>query len=124
MYIIRLEVETVRGKTLAVFFYGGTSSMEKIINEKVDNLLVEMEGYFKEAVEKNKVAQDELDKKVKALIDEHDAKEEVVRFTKVKDLSDYMALTISMPLEEETKEKVIEELVKECRDGGKTKEGV
>ena len=99
-------------------------SMEKIINEKVDNLLVEMEGYFKEAVEKNKVAQDELDKKVKALIDEHDAKEEVARFTKVKDLSDYLALTISMPLEEETKEKVIEELVKECRDGGKTKEGV
>lgn len=96
----------------------------EIINKNVDNLLVEMEGIFKEAVEKNKVAQDELDGKVKALIDEHDAKEEVKTFTKVKDLSDYMALTISMPLEDSTKEEIIEQLVKECRNGGETKEGV
>ena len=86
-------------------------SEEKIINDKVDELLKSMEERFKEAVEKNREAQEELDKKVKVLIDEHDAKEEVKEFVKIKDISDYIALTISMPLEEETKERVIEELV-------------
>lgn len=89
---------------------------EKIINDKVDSLLVKMEGYFKEAVENNRVCQEELDKKVKELIKENDAKEAVKRFTKVKDLSDYLALTISMPLKDETKEQIIEEIVKECED--------
>ena len=97
---------------------------EPIINQKVDALLVKMESKFKEAVEKNKKAQEELDSKVKVLIDEHDAKEEVKEYVKVKDLSDYIALTISMPLSEGLKEEVIEEIVKECEDGGETKEGV
>lgn len=95
-----------------------------IINEKVDALLVEMEGYFKEAVERNSEAQKELDEKVKVLIDEHDGKEEVKRFVKVKDLSDYLALTLSMPLQEETKERIVEEIVEGCRDGAAVKESV
>ena len=51
--------------------YHGTecSMSEQIINEKVDKLLVEMEGYYKEAVEGNRVCQEELDSKVKALIE-------------------------------------------------------
>lgn len=97
--------------------------MEKIINDKVDSMLVKMEGIFKEAVEANKVCQDELDKKVKALIDKHDAKEAVKRYVKVKDLSDYIALTLSMPLEESTKEKIVEELV-EGLDGEAVSKGV
>lgn len=88
----------------------------KIINEKVDGLLSRMENIFKDAVEKNAECQKELDTKVKALIDEHDAKEEVKRFVKVKDLSDYLALTISMPMTVETKERVIEEIVGECEN--------
>ena len=96
----------------------------KIINDKVDSMLVRMEGIFKEAVEANKVCQEELDKKVKALIDEHDEKEEVKRYVKVKDLSDFIALAISMPLKESTKEEIIEELVGEIENGGETKESV
>jgi hypothetical protein len=97
----------------------------EIINEKVDKLLVEMEGYFKEAVERNSEAQKELDERVKVLIDEHDKKEEVQRFIKVKDLSDYLALTLSMPLKEETKEKIVEEIVEGCRENGEAvSEGV
>lgn len=93
---------------------------EKIINDKVDELLVKMEGYFKEAVENHKPLQDKLNDKVKALMDEFDGKEETKRFQQVKDFSDYIALTISMPLTEETKERIIEELVKECeKDVGK-----
>ena len=96
----------------------------KIINDKVDSMLVRMEGIFKEAVEANKVCQEELDKKVKALIDEHDEKEEVKRYVKVKDLSEFIALAISMPLKESTKEEIIEELVGEIENGGETKESV
>lgn len=85
---------------------------EKIINDKVDKLLSEMEAYFKDAVEAHKPLQDELNDKVKALMDEFDAKKETIRYEQVKSLSDYIALTISMPLTEEIKEKIIEELVK------------
>lgn len=88
--------------------------MDKIINDNVDSLLVKMEGYFKEAVEKHKPLQDELNDKVKGLMDEFDDREETKRFQMVKDFSDYIALTISMPLSEETKERIIEELIKEC----------
>lgn len=93
---------------------------EKIINDNVDELLVKMEGYFKEAVENHKPLQDELNDKVKALMDEFDGKEETKRFQMVKDFSDYIALTISMPISEETKEHIIEELVKECEKDGKS----
>lgn len=86
--------------------------MEKIINEKVDNMLVEMEKKYKEAVEAHRPLQEELDKKVKALMDEFDKREETERFEKVKAMADYLALTINMPLKDETKERVIEELVK------------
>ena len=97
---------------------------EKIINEKVDSLLVRMEGIFKEAVEANKVCQEELDSKVKTLIDEHDAKEEVKRFTKVKDMTDFVALALNMPLEDKTKERIIEEIVRDIEDGGEVKSSV
>lgn len=90
----------------------------KIINDKVDELLKEMEVHFKGAVEAERPLQSELDEKVKKLMDEFDAKEEVQRFTKVKDISDYIALTISMPLPEKVKEEVIEALVKECEEDG------
>ena len=92
--------------------------MEKIINDNVDNLLTKMEVYFKEAVEKHKPLQDELNEKVKKLMDEFDGKEETKRFQQVKDFSDYIALTISMPLSEEVKERIIEELIKECEGSG------
>lgn len=91
---------------------------EKIINDKVDGLLTKMEVYFKEAVEKHKPLQDELNDKVKALMDEFDEKEETKRFQMVKDFSDYIALTISMPISEGTKERIIEELIKECEENG------
>lgn len=87
---------------------------EKIINDKVDGLLSEMEVHFKEAVEAHKPLQDKLNEDVKALMDEFDAKEETVRYEQVKAYSDYIALTISMPLSEELKERIIEELVKGC----------
>jgi chromosome condensin MukBEF ATPase and DNA-binding subunit MukB len=92
---------------------------EKIINDKVDGLLTKMEVYFKEAVEKHKPLQDELNDKVKALMDEFDEREETKRFQMVKDFSDYIALTISMPISEGTKERIIEELIKECEENGK-----
>jgi hypothetical protein len=87
----------------------------KIINDRVDELLTEMEGYFKEAVEAHKPLQGKLNEDVKKLMDEFDSKEETIRFEKIKSLSDYIALTISMPLEESTKEKIIEELVANIR---------
>lgn len=90
---------------------------EKIINDKVDELLVEMEGMFKEAVEAHKPLQDKLNEDVKALMNEFDEREETKRFEKIKSLSDYIALTISMPIEESTKEKIIEEIVRGCRNG-------
>lgn len=91
--------------------------MGTIINDKVDGLLVEMEKHFKKAVEAHKPIQDELNEKVKALMDEFDEREETKEFQKVKDFSDYIALTISMPLEDETKERIIEELVRRCENG-------
>ena len=92
--------------------------METIINDNVDGLLVKMENYFKEAVEAHKPLQEKLDSEVKALMDEYDEKEETKRFEKLKAQADYIALTISMPLTDETKEKVIEELVKGCEENG------
>lgn len=93
---------------------------EKIINDRVDELLKRMEVHFKEAVEAERPLQNDLDEAVKMLMDEFDKNEEVIRFQKVKDFSDYIALTISMPLPEELKEKIIEALVKECeQDVGK-----
>ena len=77
-----------------------------------------MEGYFKEAVEAHKPLQDELNEKVKSLMNEFDLREETKRFQQVKDFSDYIALTISMPLSEGVKEKIIEELIKECEGSG------
>lgn len=97
-------------------------SDEVIINDNVDNLLVKMEGYFKEAVDGQKPLQEELNKKVEELMKEYDAKEEIVRFEKMKALADYIALTVSMPLSDETKEKVIEELVKGCEENVVSKE--
>ena len=93
---------------------------EKIINDNVDKLLTKMEVYFKDAVEKHKPLQDELNEKVKSLMDEFDLKEETKRFQEVKDFSDFIALALSMPLSEEIKEKIIEELVKVCEENGKT----
>lgn len=94
--------------------------MEKIINDKVDKLLSEMEVYFKEAVEGNKPLQEELNAEVKKLMDAFDEREEVRRFQEVKDISDYIALTIGMPLKEGTKERIIEELVEEVKRNGKS----
>lgn len=91
---------------------------EKILNDKVDELLVEMEKIFKESAEKQKPLQEELDNKVRALMDEYDSNEDIVRFEKIKAQADYIALTLSMPLAEETKEKIIEELVKGCEENG------
>ena len=91
---------------------------DKIINDNVDSLLTKMEGYFKEAVEAHKPLQDELNEKVKSLMNEFDEREETKRFQQVKDFSDYIALTISMPLSEEVKERIIEELIKECEGSG------
>ena len=85
---------------------------EKIINERVDELLVEMEKEYKEAVEAHRPLQEKLDNEVKKLMNEFDEKEETKRFEKVKAMADYIALTVNMPLTDETKEKVIEELVK------------
>lgn len=87
---------------------------EPIINDRVDKLLSDMEVYFKDAVEAHKPLQDKLNDEVKALMDEFDATEETKRYEQVKAYSDYIALTISMPLTEELKEKIIEELVKGC----------
>jgi len=95
---------------------------EKIVNDKVDELLSKMEVYFKEAVEAHKPLQDKLNDEVKALMDEFDLRSETIRYQKVKDLSDYIALTISMPLTEELKERIIEELVKECGENAMDKE--
>lgn len=92
----------------------------EIINNNVDKLLSEMEVYFKEAVEAHKPLQDKLNDDVKKLMDEFDAKKETARYEKIKSLSDYIALTISMPLSEELKEKIIEALVKECGEDGET----
>lgn len=90
----------------------------EIVNNKVDSMLKEFEKPFKEAAEKNKKLNEELDEKVRALMDEHDKNKDVVRFVKLKDFADYIALTVSMPLKEETKEKIIEELMKECEING------
>lgn len=94
-----------------------------IINEKIDGLLTKMEEHFKGAIEAHKPLQEKLDKDVRALMDEFDAKEETKRYEKIKALSDYIALTISMPLKEETKEEIIEEIEGEI-NGGETKESV
>lgn len=91
---------------------------EKIINDKVDELLVKMEGYFKEAVENHRPLQDGLNDKVKELMAEFDAKEETKRYEMVKSFADYIALTVGMPLPEEIKEAIIEALVKECEKDG------
>lgn len=91
---------------------------EKIINDKVDGLLTKMEVYFKEAVEAHKPLQDKLNDDVKALMDEFDAAEETKRYEQVKAYSDYIALTISMPLSEELKERIIEELIEGCGRNG------
>ena len=87
-----------------------------VINENVDNKLKEMEIYFKEAVEGNKPLQDELNAKVKELMDAHDEKEEVKKFESVKAMADFIALALSMPITDETKERIIVELVKECEE--------
>ena len=70
---------------------------EKIMNDKVDGLLKEMEVYFKRAVEAERPLQQKLDEEVKKLMDEFDEKEETKRFQEVKDFSDYIALSLSMP---------------------------
>lgn len=93
-------------------------SEEKIINDKVDGLLTKMEVYFKEAVEAHKPLQDKLNDDVKKLMDEFDAAEETVRYEQVKAYSDFIALTISMPLSEELKERIIEELIEGCGRNG------
>lgn len=85
---------------------------EKIINDKVDELLCKMEAYFKEAVENHKPLQDKLNEDVKALMNEFDEKEETKRFEQIKAYSDFIALAISMPIGDELKERIIEELVK------------
>lgn len=90
----------------------------EIINEKVDSDLKKLEKIYGDALEGNKVAQEELDSKVKELMKEFDDKEAVKSYVKVKDISDYIALTISMPMSDEVKEKVIEELVKVCEEDG------
>jgi hypothetical protein len=87
-----------------------------VINENVDNLLKELEVYFTESVEGKKPLQLELDKKVKELMDEYDEKDEVKKFENVKAIVDYITLTLSMPLEDELKEKIVEKLVKECEE--------
>lgn len=89
-------------------------SMEKIINDRVDSLLGKMETYFKEAVEAHKPLQDELNDKVKKLMDEFDETKETKRYEKVKSIADYITLSISMPLPDELKEQIIEKLVEEC----------
>lgn len=93
-------------------------SDEIIINERVDNLLKEMEEIFKESAEKRKPIQEKLDKEVTALMDEFDKNEDIMRFEKLKAIADYMTLTFSMPLEDSTKEKIVEELVKGCEEDG------
>ena len=90
------------------------SGDEIVINERVDGMLSKLEEYFKSAVEGNKPLQDELNVKVKELMDEHDEKEEVKKFESVKAIVDYITLTLSMPMSDETKERIIEELVEEC----------
>ena len=98
---------------------------EKIVNERVDKLLVEMEGIFKEAVEAHKPLQEKLDEDVRALMAEFDKREETKRFDDIKAKADFIALMLSMPLKEETKEKVVEEIVKGCyEDGDTTSESV
>ena len=89
------------------------SGDELVINERVDGMLSKLEEYFKAAVEGNKPLQDELNVKVKELMDEHDEKEEVKKFESVKAIVDYITLTLSMPMSDETKERIIEELVEE-----------
>lgn len=96
----------------------------KIINDKVDSLLVKMEGMFKEAVEAHKPLQDELNDKVKGLMDDFDGRDETKRYEKVKAMADYITLTINMPLSDELKEEIIGKLVEECeRNGDECREG-
>lgn len=87
-----------------------------VINERVDSMLTKMEKFFKEAVEGKNPLQEELNAKVKELMDAYDEKDEVKKFESVKAIVDYITLTLSMPLLDETKEKVIEELTKECEE--------
>lgn len=94
----------------------------KIINERVDELLKKMEKTFKEAVEAQRPLQKELDEKVTALMNEYDEKEEIKGLEKVKAKADYIALTISMPLSDSTKEKIIEEIVEGCEENVVSKE--
>ena len=89
---------------------------EVIINDNVDKLLTEMEGYFKEAVEAHKPLQDELNDKVKALMDEFDSKEETITYEKIKSFADFIAFTVSLPLSEELKEDIIKALVEKARE--------
>lgn len=89
---------------------------EVVINEHVDSLLSKMEVIFKDAVEGNKPLQEELNAEVKKLMDAYDEKDDVKKFESVKAIVDYITLTLSMPLTDETKEKVIEELTKECEE--------
>ena len=87
-----------------------------VINENVDSLLSKMEVFFKESVEGKNPLQEELNAKVKELMDAYDEKDEVKKFESVKAIVDYITLTLSMPLTDETKERIIEELVKECEE--------
>lgn len=98
---------------------------EKIINDKVDELLKKMEGYYKEAIEAHKPIQESLDQEVRTLMDEFDERGETKRYQEVKDLSDYIALTLTMPMSDKLKENVVEEIVKECgKNGTEASEGV
>ncbi len=116
-FTIFIVIRKIGATSLALIFYIKEKDME-IVNNKVDSMLKEFEVPFKEAAEKNKKLNEELDEKVRALMDEHDKNEDVVRFVKLKDFADYIALTVSMPLKEETKEEIIEELMKECEING------
>ena len=87
-----------------------------VINENVDNLLKKLEVFFTESVEGKKPLQGKLDEEVKKLMDEYDEKDEVKKFESVKAIVDYITLTLSMPLGDELKEKIVETLVKECEE--------
>lgn len=87
-----------------------------VINENVDNLLKKLEVFFTESVEGKKSLQGKLDEEVKKLMDEYDETDEVKKFESVKAIVDYITLTLSMPLGDELKEKIVETLVKECEE--------
>ena len=67
-------------------------------------------------IDRRDLEEDELNDKVKALMDEFDLKKETIRYEQIKSFADFIALSMSMPLPEELKEDIIKTLVEKARE--------